>query len=120
MHDAEFLFHFHLQGKDVTVTIDRVTAGELTGEKGRKSRKPILHLRGKKLPLALCKTNCKTIAAMYGNAVEGWIGKAVTLYATTTEFGGRTVECIRIRPAIPKQSAAEQPAPEGANDHAAE
>ena len=34
---------------------------------------------------------------MYGPYIEHWAGKRVQIYATTTKFGGDTVECLRIR-----------------------
>lgn len=106
MVDRDYMFAFDLQGKDVTVTIDRVVAGELTGQGGRKSKKPLCYFRESKSgkPLALNATNCKTIAAMYGNDTDGWVGKRVTLYPTTTQMGGETMECIRVRPQVPKQA----------------
>ncbi len=118
MTDREYLFAFDLHGKDVTVTIDRVTAGELTALGGRKSKKPLCFFReGKeKKPLAMNSTNCKTVAAMYGNDTDDWIGKRITLYPTTTTMAGETVECIRVRPKIPdgKAGAAEPSDNDGA------
>ena len=100
---SDFLFAFDLLGKDQTVTIEKVVAGEVSGEKGRKSKKPIVSFVGAKKRLALNKTNGKTIAAMYGTDTEQWTGKRVTLFPTTTDFGGETVECIRCRPNRPPE-----------------
>lgn len=110
--DRDYIFACDLQGKDVTLTIERVTAGELTAIGGRKSKKPLCFFReGKsRKPLALNSTNCKTIAAMYGSDTSDWIGKRVTLYPTQTQMGNETVDCIRIRPSIP--GPASPPAPE--------
>jgi len=115
--DKEFLFAFDLGGREVTVTIDRCTAGQIIGEQGRKSKKPMLSFVGKQKKLALNKTNGKIIAAMYGNETSAWAGKSIIIYPTTTTFGSETVECIRVKPIIPpapngkrgKQAPAEQP-----------
>lgn len=96
--DSQCLFAFHLQGKEVELTIVKVTGGELTGTGGKKSKKPMVFFDGKELPLALNKTNGKTIAEMYGSKTEEWIGKKVKLYPTTTRFGNETVDCIRVKP----------------------
>lgn len=104
MDEKDFLFAFDLQGKEAVVTIDRVIAGEISGEQGRKTKKPIATFVGKKKKLALNATNCKTIAALYGNDTAAWSGKSITLYPTTTTFGGTTVECIRVRPSVPRQA----------------
>jgi len=101
LYDSDYLYAFHLQGKDVTVKIARVTGGELVGEGGRKSRKPLVFFEGKEKPLALNKTNGKCIAAMYGSDTKEWVGKYVTLYPTTTNFGGESRDCVRIRPGVP-------------------
>ncbi len=103
MMDRDYIYAFDLQGKDVTVTIEKVTGGELTGQGGRKAKKPLAFFRGKQKPLALNSTNCKTIAALYGNDTTEWAGKAITLYPTTTTMGGDTVDCIRVRPEKPAQ-----------------
>ena len=103
MMDRDFIFAFDLDGRDVNVTIARVEAGSVNGQGGRKAKKPIMYFEGKEKGLALNSTNSKTIAAMFGNYTEKWIGKAITLYPTTTQMGGETVECIRIRPTPPVQ-----------------
>ena len=107
MFDKDFLYSFDLQGRDVTVIIDRVKAGTLTGVGGKKNKKPIVYFRGKEKGLGLNITNARTIAGMYGGFdVEKWIGKAITLYPTSTTFGDKTVDCIRIRPEIPRAGKA--------------
>lgn len=103
MTDREYLFAFDLKGKDCTVTIDKVTAGTLVNGT-KKTRKPLVFFKESKegKPLGMNATNCKTVAALYGTDTDAWIGKRITLYPTTTSFGGETVECIRVRPAVPK------------------
>lgn len=107
MMDRDYLFAFDLQGRDCTVTIAKVTGGEIKGTGGKKSKKPLCYFRESRdnRPLGLNSTNCKTIAAMYGNDTAGWVGKRITLYPTTTTFGPDTVECIRVRPGVPSEKA---------------
>lgn len=110
--DKNFLFSYDLQGRDVVVTIERVVQGELVGQQGRKTKKPVVFFKGKSKPLALNITNIKTIASLYGSfRVEDWIGKSITLYPTTTNFGSETRDCIRIRNKRPgtQQAAASEP-----------
>lgn len=92
-------------GKDVTVTITKVIGGTLTGVGGRKTKKPVIYMAGTTKGLALNATNSKTIAGMYGNHVEEWVDKRVTLFKTTTMFGSEQMECVRIRPAKPAAKA---------------
>lgn len=101
MYEKDFIFAFDLDGRDVTATIERVIAGELTGTGGKKAKKPIVYFKGSPKGLALCVTNGRTIAALYGNKTEAWVGKRITMFPTTTQFGGAVVDCIRIRNSVP-------------------
>ena len=105
MFDSTFIYAFHLGGREVTVKIARVEAGEVTGEGGRKARKPLVYFDGKEKPLALNRTNAKTVAALYGNDTKGWIGKLIAIYPTTTTMNGKVVDCVRVRPTTPKGRA---------------
>lgn len=95
--DAQCLFAYHLGNKEHTVTIAKVCAGELVGDGGRKTKKPMCFFEKRELPLALNKTNVKTIAAAYGYDANKWVGKVITLYPTTTQFGADQRECIRVK-----------------------
>lgn len=101
MYDKDFIYAYDLEGRDVTATIERVTAGEVVGTGGKKSKKPVVYFRGSQKGLALCVTNGRTIAALYGNKTEEWVGKRITMFPSQTSFGGQTVDCIRIRPSVP-------------------
>ncbi len=89
--------------KDTVITITKVEGGTLTGMGGRKAKKPIIRMRGTEKGFALNSTNGKTIATMYGNHVEEWVGKRITLYKSTTRNpnGDGEVECVRVRPQVP-------------------
>ncbi len=103
--DANLLYACHLDFHDVTLTIKRVTAGEVTGQGGKKSGKPIVEFSDHTRKWALNKTNGKIIADMLGTPdVSKWIGKRITLYPTNTSFGSEQVECIRVRPTLPPQT----------------
>jgi len=114
LFDSEFLRAWDLQGRAVTVTIERVAQGSLTNhQKGKSEKKPFVWFKGKSKPLGLNRTNSKTIAAMYGKATEDWVGKSVTLYPTTTSFGAEHgIDCIRIKPAVPTGKPDTTPLPE--------
>lgn len=111
--DRDYIFAYDLKGKDVTLTIERVVGAVVTGEKGKKSKKPIIFFKETKVDeqtqqkkgLVLNATNGKSIASLYGNETDEWVGKRVTLYPTTTESGGETVDCIRIRKRVPDGKA---------------
>lgn len=106
MFDKAFLYHFDLQGKDVTVVIAKVTQGKVMGTDGKAQKKPVVYFKGKEKGLALNITNVRTIGSIYGTfEADKWIGKPITLFPTTTSMAGRTVECIRVRPNKPGKDA---------------
>lgn len=107
MFDKEFLYHFDLQGRDVTVTIRKVVQGAVQGTDGKKQKKPVVYFDKATKALAMNITNVRTVGGMYGFTVAEWIGKRITLYATTTQMAGKTVECIRIRPTVPGAKVAD-------------
>lgn len=104
MFDSQYLGAWDLQGRDAIVTIDKIVGAEITGDGGKTSKKPLIYFVGKKKPLILNKTNLKALHGMYGTfKASGLVGKRVTLFATTCRgAAGGTVDCVRIRPVIPK------------------
>ena len=110
LYGKEWLGAWDLQDKDVNVTIVSCAGGELTAVGGRKSKKPVLTIKGTDKKIALNATNGKTIAALYGKHVEGWAGKRITLYKSSTRNpdGTGDVECIRIRPVAPGDKTAHE------------
>ncbi len=111
--DKEHLYAYDLEGREVTIQIEKVSAGELMGEKGRKSKKPMIKFVGKDKKLAVNKTNGKTIAKLYGKDTDDWAGKWITIYPTTTEFGGETMDCIRVKPIEPRARTSGAPGKNG-------
>ena len=67
--------------------------------------KVVLKFDGKEKGLTLNKTNAMKIADSYGDSVESWVGKEIIMYPDKTDFGGKMVDCIRVR--IPLESADE-------------
>lgn len=95
-------------GKEPVVEIVSVNGGEVTGLGGKKSKKPVLHMRTTGTPptalkpFAIGATIGRVIEALYGANVEGWAGKRITLYVTTTNaMSGEIVPCIRVRNKVP-------------------
>lgn len=52
-------------------------------------------------PMVLNATNCKLIAEMYGNIVEDWVGKKVTIYVLEdVKAFGTTTDALRIKKGV--------------------
>lgn len=101
MYDATYLGAWDLQGRDITVQIAKVVPGKLGHTGGPRSKKPIVYFERAEKALPLNKTNGLIVAALYGTDAAKWVGQRITLYPTTTQFGGATVDCIRVRPTKP-------------------
>ena len=91
-------------GQDVTVVIDYVVREMITGTGGKKEECTVAHLKGGVKPFILNATNSKSIAKLYGNYIEDWAGKPITLFASTARLAGDTVECLRIRPLVAERA----------------
>lgn len=79
---------------DTVVTIESVqmeTIGEDKIDRGT--------LKFKEFPrtMVLNRTNLKRCIEHLGDDASLWIGKQIELYPSETDFGGRTVPCIRVR-----------------------
>jgi hypothetical protein len=88
-----------LGDKDIVATIDGGELREL--EDG--DRKIQIKFREALRPLILNKTNARQIAKLHGEEASEWVGKRITLYATTCDFAGKAVGCIRIRDEVPPE-----------------
>lgn len=105
-YEKDYLGSWNIpESGELTLTIVKCFQGELNnpGTK-KKTKKPVLHFQETEKGMALNVTNGKTIATLYGNYVEAWPGKCITLFKSMTRNpgGGDDVECLRIRPTIPK------------------
>ena len=107
-------------GREVPFSIESV---EMVPIEGEDELKPCLYFRNQKKGLVLNKTNGLTLAAAYGDDSEAWPGRVVAVYATTTQFGGKLVPCVRLRipappaaPALPVAVAAPSDPPFDVSD----
>ncbi len=82
-----------LKGRAVKVTIDKIELEEV----GTSGYKAVIHFVGKEKALVLNVTNAKCLASVFGDDEQAWKGQEIVMYPTTTEYGGKTVDCIRVR-----------------------
>ena len=93
----------------LTLTIDRI---EVEDVDGKGAMKPVVYFRKAKKGLALNVTNSKKITGLLGSPdTDTWIGRAITLYQSETEYQGDTVACVRVRAAKNGTPAAAPPPP---------
>lgn len=105
LYGRDYIGSWDLVERDRTLKIARVVQAVLRStEEGKKpDKRPVIYFEGTDKGFVLNVTNGTTIAGLYGNKVAGWIGKRITLYASTCMSFGKRVDCIRVRPAVPNQ-----------------
>lgn len=95
---SQYLRTADLKGQERTFTIDSVVLEEiLSPDGGDSEEKPVVSFRDHSQRMILNSTNWDAIAEIYGDETDGWVGQRVTIYPTTTQFGSRRVECMRIK-----------------------
>lgn len=118
LYPTDYIGAADLIGQDRVLTIREIVKEDVQTKDGKPEKKAVVYFkelaekaqkeRSKERKMVLNKTNAKTIAKLYGPEVESWVGKRVTLYPTTAQAFGETVDCIRIRPSVPAPTQ-EQP-----------
>lgn len=109
----------YLKASDLGVNQPVVVIDHVEREKvGRgQDTKPVLYFAGKEKGMVLNKTNATKITQLTGSPeTDDWGGMRIKLFATETEFGGETVECIRIKAAPPNGRPAAPPPPPPPSD----
>lgn len=130
---TEHISHWDLKGKERTLTIKSVDLNGKRWIKGRRERAIVLYFEGAHKGLCVNAGIYATIAILlgYGDDVEAWVGRRITLYpATDDQIRGEDKRCVRVRPRVPvdaqktkdeKPAGAEpqaETAPEGQAAHA--
>ncbi|MCP4571458.1 MAG: hypothetical protein GY838_03830 [bacterium] len=105
-YPSPFLKAADLGGEQRLVTIAKISPPVSVGMGDDK--KPLIHFDGAPKPMVLNVTNFLTIKAMYGSTDTDWVGRQVFIVPTTTEYQGKVVPCIRVKPGVPTATP-EQP-----------
>ena len=90
---GKYLKAADLDGESKVLKMTCVTQEEI-GE--AKEKKYVLHCADEK-PIVLNKTNNDTIKALYGKDSTAWKDQLIEVFPTTTQFGPKIVDCIRMR-----------------------
>lgn len=91
MFPGRFIKSADFKGKKPTLEIAAVKIEELIGDKGPQI-KGVISFKGKDKHWALNKTNGLCLKDLFGKKVQEWVGKRVTLFAST--WNGE--DCIRV------------------------
>ena len=93
---GKFLRADDLKGSKIELQISEV--GSHTFNQGATDEKTqiVLSFKGKDKKLGLNVTNARTVAQLFGDDTDDWVGKKIKIFPTTTDFAGDKVPCIRI------------------------
>jgi hypothetical protein len=76
-----------------TVVIESLELEEMSDGQ----EKPVLYFKGMAQGLVLNRTNSYSLAEVYGDETDDWVGQRIQLYVASTEYRGQRVPCIRVR-----------------------
>ena len=102
LHPSRFIRSSDIDG-DKRSTIDRIDF-EMVGQGSEAEEKPVVFFSGMNQGLVLNRTNSESIADLFGEDTDDWVGKDVVLYRDRVRFGAKMVDAVRIK-AVDRQAA---------------
>lgn len=105
---SNFLKADDLQGRDVTVTIQDVEF-DVIGKDNNEGKKLILSFSGKEKKMVCNKTNATTIAQLYGDDTDHWIGQRIIVGPREVEYQGKMTWALRVSLRKPTSAAVNPP-----------
>jgi hypothetical protein len=92
---SKYLSAEDLDGKEVTLTITKLTRKKLTAADGSDDPRMVVWFEGKQKRWLTCHTSKKCLIGMFGRNLPTWIGKRVTIHAEEVDAFGKRVPAIR-------------------------
>ena len=112
MFPSRFLKVEDLEGRPAVLEITEVVVENLKDfNTGKMKAKTVLSFKGTDKVLVLsAKANWDGVVKATGcKDSKDWVGHRIEVYPATTEVGGETRDCIRVRPVTKKKQAAAPP-----------
>lgn len=95
VYPSQWLRAIDLEKQARTVTIERVTVGEVGSGEDQKTQL-IAEFAEYEKPLGLNKTNAGRIGDVYGPDTDDWIGQKIVIFPTKVDFNKQQVDAIRV------------------------
>ncbi len=95
LYGSKYLKCADLNGQDAVARIDNIELATFNDGK----QQYLLTFAGYSKKLGLNRTNAATLMHLFTPDTDKWIGKRITLHPDITQFQGRTVDCVRLKPA---------------------
>lgn len=92
------------EGEELVCEISNTGIQTIKNKNGKDENVPVI-LFTNAPPMVLNITNTKTIAALYGDLYDKWVGRSIQVYATKVKAFGSVTMALRVRPVIPANSS---------------
>lgn len=117
LYPSQYLKKEDLRGKDVRLTISRVTFRNVRMSNNTRERKVVIHFQEmqrrpeeERKVWIVGKTCAQLIAEIHGPNPHAWVGKQIVIYADTgVMFGRQRVGGIRVRVTTPSETPVPEP-----------
>jgi len=115
--NPDFIGTYLLENEDGTfremnVTIQNVTQSKVFNPAGKSEQVVVANISGQK-PMILNATNRKRLGAHFGNFIEDWAGKTVTIYVEKVKAkGGEWTHGLRVKETLPTAAPKPELTPE--------
>ena len=88
------------EGEELIATISHVEIQEIINQNGKSEHVPVVQFTNAP-PMVLNVTNSRSIASLYGEHYDKWVGSSIQVYATKVKAFGVEQMALRVREAIP-------------------
>jgi hypothetical protein len=88
------------EGEELVGQISSVSIESIKNQNGKDEHVPVIQFNNAP-PMVLNITNTKTIAGLYGDLYDHWVGKFIQIYATKVKAFGSVTTALRIRAVVP-------------------
>lgn len=88
------------EGEELVANITGASIQTIKNQNGKDERVPVLTFSNAPA-MVLNITNTKTIAALYGDLYENWIGRDIQVFATIVKAFGKEQMALRIKLMVP-------------------
>jgi hypothetical protein len=92
-----FLKAADIPDEGIRLTMRLIRIEKLKNQEGVEETKPVIEFDEIEQAMVVNKTNATSIVEYYGPETDDWIGKPIDLIVQWVDFGGKSVEAIRVR-----------------------
>jgi hypothetical protein len=94
---SKYLKAADLNGKARVLEIAEAPLETLKNASGEQQQKIVLYFVGESKRLPLNLINWDSVAEIGGEDTDDWPGARIEIFPSTTQMGGKTVPCLRVR-----------------------